>query len=85
MLWLAGPNPFCGSQLETLGLCKNIVRGIASQTDLPPLSSFPMAHQVTYRYYLGIFAFLNERYGDAEKELTFAFERCHRQACRNQE
>jgi hypothetical protein len=44
-----------------------------------------MAHQVTYRYYLGIFSFLNERYADAEKELTFAFERCHRKAYRNQE
>lgn len=72
-------------QLDTLGLCKNIVRGIQNQTDLPPLSSFPRAHQVTYRYYLGVFAFLNEKYSDAERELQFAFDNCHRKAYRNQQ
>lgn len=72
-------------QLDTLGLCKNIVRGIQNQTDLPPLSSYPRAHQVTYRYYLGVFAFLNEKYSDAERELQFAFDNCHRRAYRNQQ
>jgi len=44
-----------------------------------------MSHQVTYRYYIGVFAFLNEKYADAEKELSFAFQHCHRYAYRNQE
>ncbi|KAK9893328.1 hypothetical protein P389DRAFT_22429 [Cystobasidium minutum MCA 4210] len=72
-------------KLETLGLCKNIVRGIQNQSDLPPLDTFPRAHQVTYRYYIGVFAFLNEKYSDAERELEFAFNNCHRLAYRNQQ
>lgn len=72
-------------QLQTLGLCKNIVRGIQNQTDLPPLSNFPRSHQVTYRFYLGVFAFLNERYQDAETELVFAYNNGHVRARKNQE
>ena len=72
-------------QLETLGLCKNIVRGIQNAADVPPLSSFPMSHQITYRYYIGIFAFLNEKYSDSERELSYTFEHCHRYAHKNQE
>ena len=44
-----------------------------------------MSHQITYRYYIGIFSFLNENFLEAESELSFAFQHCHRYAYRNQE
>lgn len=34
---------------------------------------------------MGVFAFLNEKYSDAERELQFAFDNCHRKAYRNQQ
>lgn len=48
-------------QLKTLGLCRNILRAIAA-ADLPPLESFPLAQQVTFKYYTGVLAFLGEDY-----------------------
>lgn len=91
---------------------------------MPPLDQFPRAHVVTFRYYLGVLAFLNEEYAkvgkrheqhaadecrtearrladlkspflappffwrpllQAETELTFALNNCHRGATRNLE
>ncbi|GAA94337.1 uncharacterized protein L969DRAFT_89991 [Mixia osmundae IAM 14324] len=72
-------------KLKTTALCKNIIRGIGSATDLPPLTVFSKADQITYRYYMGVFAFLREDYQAAESEFVFCFEQCSRTAKRNQE
>ncbi|GAA5954034.1 hypothetical protein JCM21900_005386 [Sporobolomyces salmonicolor] len=69
-------------KLNSTALCKNIIRGIGA-ADLPPLSSFPRAHQVTYTFYMGVFAFLREDYDEAEKKFTEALGMTHVKMKRN--
>ncbi|SHO77502.1 Similar to S.cerevisiae protein YJR084W (Protein that forms a complex with Thp3p) [Malassezia sympodialis ATCC 42132] len=58
-------------QLHSISLCKNILRALGAG-DLPPLEAFPKAHVVTFRYYVGRLALLEEDYGRAEAELSQA-------------
>lgn len=69
-------------QLNSTALCRNIIRGIGA-ADLPPLESFPRAHQVTYQYYMAVFAFLREDYAEAERRFRVALEQCHHRMKRN--
>lgn len=50
---------------------------------MPPLSAFPRAHQVTFKYYCGVIHFLEEDYTTAEEHLTSALEMCSRHATKN--
>lgn len=43
---------------------------------MPPLEAFPKAHQITYRYYIGVIHFLEEDYARAEEELELAYSMC---------
>ncbi|ETW84096.1 hypothetical protein HETIRDRAFT_415809 [Heterobasidion irregulare TC 32-1] len=72
-------------RIRRISLSKNILRAIEANPDIPPLSQFPKAHQVTYRYYLGMLSFLNEDYTKSEEELTLAFYNCHVDARNNRE
>ncbi|TFK55408.1 hypothetical protein OE88DRAFT_1672014, partial [Heliocybe sulcata] len=72
-------------RVKRISLAKPILRALQANTDIPPLSSYPRSHQVTYRYYVGMLHFLNEDYAQAEKELTLAFYHCHIDAHKNQE
>ena len=74
-------------QLKSTALCININKGIKANELLDlsyyPLSHQVRPHytprnraddqraQITYRYYMGVFAFLREDYAIAETELTF--------------
>ena len=50
-------------QLNSIGLSKNILRALnVSQSDMPPLESFPKSHTVTFLYYVGVIHFLEEDY-----------------------
>jgi hypothetical protein len=40
-------------------------------------------HQVSYLYYMGVFAFLREDYAEAEKQFCSALSLCHAKARRN--
>ncbi|KAF8645493.1 hypothetical protein AX16_007778 [Volvariella volvacea WC 439] len=75
----------CYFRIKRISLSKNILRALEANTDIPPLSSFPRSHQVTYRYYIGMLSFLNEEYTKSEQELTLAFYHCHLDATSNQE
>lgn len=72
----------------------------ASRGDMPDLEQFPKAHQVTYKYYLGVISFLDENYTEvystriyhafpdrtqAETHLTEAWQLCLKGATRNKE
>lgn len=60
-------------QLNQVNLCKNPLRSLqASAADMPALASFPKAHVITFRYYLGVISFLEEDYSRAEEHLTAA-------------
>ncbi|GAM83141.1 hypothetical protein ANO11243_011270 [Dothideomycetidae sp. 11243] len=65
-------------RLNSYSLCKNIIRSInaASAADMPSLDLFPKAHQVGYKYYVGVVAFLDERYEDALVQLESAYNQC---------
>ncbi|KAG0289972.1 COP9 signalosome (CSN) subunit, partial [Linnemannia gamsii] len=60
-------------QLKSHNLCKNILRAVKA-ADLPELEQFPMAHQVTIRYYTGVLSFFNDDFKKAESDLQFAFD-----------
>ncbi|KAL8881409.1 MAG: hypothetical protein Q9192_007802 [Flavoplaca navasiana] len=47
---------------------------------MPPMSHFPKAHIVTFRYYVGVIHFLDEEYHKAEENLTAAYRMCHKDA-----
>ena len=88
-------------RLNKTHLSKNILRVIqAYRGDMPSLEAFPMSHQVTFKYYVGVVYFLEEDYAEvrkltsddsqlltlftqAEKNLTEAWEMCHKDATHN--
>jgi hypothetical protein len=50
-------------KLNSISLSKNILKAIqAYRGDMPPLDAFPKAHQVTFKYYVGVIYFLEEAY-----------------------
>jgi COP9 signalosome complex subunit 12 len=64
-------------KLNSIALSKNVLRALqASSTDLPDLALFPRSHRVTFKYYRGVIAFLEESYAEAEEHLTAALAEC---------
>ncbi|KAG9231898.1 hypothetical protein BJ875DRAFT_102742 [Amylocarpus encephaloides] len=73
-------------KLNSISLSKNILKAVRAYTgDMPVLESFPLAHQVTFKYYVGVINFLEESYVEAEKNLTEAWNLCHKDSVRNKE
>lgn len=71
-------------RLKSVALCKNVIRGVDNAGLLAGFA-IPMAHRVTYRYYMGVLCFLQQEYDKAEEHLDFAFKNCHRAKHRNRE
>ncbi|ORY90126.1 hypothetical protein BCR35DRAFT_299671 [Leucosporidium creatinivorum] len=69
-------------KLKSTALCKNLIKGIGA-ADLAPFGAYPVAHRVSYLYYMGVFAFLREDYTEAEKQFCSALSLCHAKARRN--
>ncbi|PLW07720.1 hypothetical protein PCANC_24728 [Puccinia coronata f. sp. avenae] len=69
-------------KLKSTTLCKNVIRGVENAGSLNGFQ-VPIAHRVTYRYYMGVLHFLQEDYEKAEDHLSFAFTNCHRNKHRN--
>lgn len=73
-------------KLNSASLSKNVLRVLsAGRGDMPNFDSFPKSQQVTFKYYEGVLAFLEENYADAERHLTVAWLLCHKDATRNLE
>ncbi|RDW87645.1 hypothetical protein BP5796_03339 [Coleophoma crateriformis] len=73
-------------KLNSISLSKNILNAIqAYRGDMPSLEAFPTAHQVTFKYYVGVICFLEENYVEAEKHLTEAWKLCYQKSTRNKE
>ena len=62
-------------KLESTNLCTTLLRPLDA-AELPPLVEYPKADQVTFRYYTGLLAFLEERYEVAEQDFSFDFANC---------
>ncbi|RKO83812.1 hypothetical protein BDK51DRAFT_23334 [Blyttiomyces helicus] len=62
--------------LGSKNMCNSTRHAITKGTELPSIDLFPIADQVTFKYYTGVLAFFEENYAVAESELSFAFDRC---------
>lgn len=55
-------------KLNSITLSKNVIRALqAYRGDMPTLDAFPMAHRVTFKYYVGLISFLEEAYEEVDK------------------
>ncbi|KAH8723218.1 hypothetical protein GQ44DRAFT_320709 [Phaeosphaeriaceae sp. PMI808] len=70
-------------KLKAISLSKNVVKSIQAQSDLPIFELYPRAHRVTYRYYIGVLAFLQEDYANAETSLQEAWDLCYARSQKN--
>lgn len=69
-------------KLNTLRLCKNLIRTVDSR-QFAEFDSFPAAQRVTYKFYVGRLAVFDEHYGEAQAALSYALQHCHRDHQRN--
>lgn len=67
-------------RINKLHLCKPLIRAIDSS---PFKDQFPLAQQITYRYFVGRKAMFDSDYRSADEFLSFAFENCHRKSIKN--
>ncbi|GBP47680.1 PCI domain-containing protein 2 homolog [Eumeta japonica] len=67
-------------RINKLHLCKPLIRAIDSS---PLKDQFPLAQQITYRYFVGRKAMFDSDYRQADEYLTFAFQNSHRDAVKN--
>lgn len=67
-------------RMNKLHLCKPLIRAIDS---LSFKDSFPLAQQVTYKYFVGRKAMYDSDYKTSEECLSFAFKHCPRKCWKN--
>lgn len=60
-------------RINKLHLCKPLIRAIDGSAYK---DQFPMAQQITYRYFVGRKAMFDSDYKSADEFLSFAFQRC---------
>ncbi|KAF7730442.1 hypothetical protein EC973_002249 [Apophysomyces ossiformis] len=68
-------------KLDATRLCQTYITNI--RTGGVDVSFFPMADQVTYRYYLGRYLLYQNRLKTAEEHLLYSFEKCPAQHWHN--
>eukprot|EP01135_Chromosphaera_perkinsii_P002896 Nk52_evm7s230 gene=Nk52_evmTU7s230 len=69
-------------KLNNLRLCRNLIRAVGNPS-FPPLERFPMGQRVTYSFYLGRLHMFNGEYQQADEQLSFALQHCHRDSRAN--
>lgn len=67
-------------RINKLHLCKPLIRAIESSAYK---DSFPLAQQITYKYFVGRKAMFDSDYKTADEYLSFAFENCPGQFPKN--
>lgn len=67
-------------RLNQLHLCKPLIRVIEESKFK---NAFPLAQQVTYGYFVGRIAMLDSDYNSADKNLSYAFNHCHKEFSNN--
>ena len=64
-------------KLNSVSLSRTILKALSAyQGDMPPLGSFPSSQQVTFKYYAGVLAFLEENYQEVRNTFFFYFSLC---------
>ncbi|CAB3257834.1 unnamed protein product [Arctia plantaginis] len=69
-------------RIDKIQLCKPLIRAIDSS---PYKDQFPIAQQVTYRYFVGRKAMFDSDYRSADEYLSFAFQKCHKDSVKNKQ
>lgn len=67
-------------RINKLHLCKPLIRAIDSS---PFKDQFPLAQEITYRYFVGRKAMFDSDYRSADEYLSYAFQNCHRRSSKN--
>lgn len=67
-------------RINKLHLCKPLIRAIDSSQFK---GQFPLAQEITYRYFVGRKAMFDSDFKSADSFLSFAFENCHRRSLKN--
>lgn len=67
-------------RINKLNLCKPLIRAIDSSVYK---DQFPLAQQITYKYFVGRKAMFDSDYKSADEFLSFAFQNCHRKFPKN--
>lgn len=67
-------------RINKLHLCKPLIRAIDSSQYR---DYFPLAQQITYRYFVGRKAMFDSDYKAADEYLSYAFQNCHKRFPRN--
>lgn len=67
-------------RINKLHLCKPLIRAIDSSAYK---DSFPLAQQITYKYFVGRKAMFDSDYKSADEYLSYAFNRCHKRFPKN--
>lgn len=67
-------------RINKLHLCKPLIRAIESSAYK---DSFPLAQQITYKYFVGRKAMFDSDYKSADEYLSFAFKNCHKRFPKN--
>lgn len=67
-------------RINKLHLCKPLIRAIDSSAYK---DSFPLAQQITYKYFVGRKAMFDSDYKTADEYLSYAFNHCHKRFPKN--
>lgn len=67
-------------RINKLHLCKPLIRAIESSAYK---DSFPLAQQITYKYFVGRKAMFDSDYKSADEYLSYAFNHCHKKFPKN--
>lgn len=70
-------------RLNTLRLCKNLLRPVESRNLHIKGKNNNMGDKVTYRYYVGRLQMFEDNYKEAEENLNYALLHCHKNAISN--
>lgn len=67
-------------RINKLHLCKPLIRAIESSAYK---DQFPLAQQITYKYFVGRKAMFDSDYKSADEYLSYAFNHCHKKFPKN--
>lgn len=71
-------------RLNTLRLCKNLVKPVeVRKLHIGTTGGVTIGQLVTYKYYTGRLFLFEDQYIDAENNLQYAYDNCHRNAYAN--
>lgn len=71
-------------RLDNYRLCHNVLRVIENpQLEFPEIGQFPLAEQVTFRYYRGRIHIHQNEFKEAEMNLSTALDNCHSSSFKN--